>query len=377
MKWKYWLLGGFLGISTASQAHEQYKEDSDSARTPKQETLAKIPGHSRPAYNAAEYNTDSLAPKRAASPADTVQTGTVSPHAADTSAIRFSAETAAIRLADNTSATRFSADTLAANAFPADSLAADTLLSPHDRFVAAEEDMLLLIAHCEGVRTRAYWDPNGKKWTIGIGNTVRPDGSPVRSFDRIRSQEELMDYFKTHVEKIILPVMEQYLPLKDMNRGEIAAFGSLVYNCGPGVLRGRNKMPTELSAAFARYKKDGREEDKNIVKKLINAKIYAKGRALPQLRYRRDLETRILFGDIILDQAKADSLNNALDLSAVSIGGIYTIGHKNGGLPKDSTELVNRIANTPGQNLQDTLRQAFTPNVPKVIIRKKASRSGR
>mgnify|MGYP004715370321 CR=1 FL=1 len=75
--------------------------------------------------------------------------------------------------------------------------------------------------------------------------------------------------------------MEQYLPLKDMNRGEIAAFGSLVYNCGPGVLRGRNKMPTELSAAFARYKKDGREEDKNIVKKLINAKIYAKGRALP------------------------------------------------------------------------------------------------
>lgn len=75
------------------------------------------------------------------------------------------------------SATRFSADTLAANAFPADSLAADTLLSPHDRFVAAEEDMLLLIAHCEGVRTRAYWDPNGKKWTIGIGNTVRPDGA--------------------------------------------------------------------------------------------------------------------------------------------------------------------------------------------------------
>lgn len=146
MKWKYWLLGGFLGISTASQAHEQYEEDSDSARTPKQETLAKIPGHSRPAYNAAEYNTDSLAPKRAASPADTVQTGTVSPHAADTSAIRFSADTAAIHLSDNTSATRFSADTLAANAFPADSLAADTLLSPHDRFVAAEEDMLLLIS---------------------------------------------------------------------------------------------------------------------------------------------------------------------------------------------------------------------------------------
>lgn len=368
MKWKYWLLGGFLGISTASQAHEQYEEDSDSSRTPKQETLAKIPGHSRPAYNAAGYDTDSLAPKRTASPVDTVQTGTVSPHAADT---------AAIRLSGNTSAARFSADTLAANAFPADSLAADTLLSPHDRFVAAEEDMLLLIAHCEGVRTRAYWDPNGKKWTIGIGNTVRPDGSPVRKFDRIRSQEELMDYFKTHVEKIILPVMEQYLPLKDMNRGEIAAFGSLVYNCGPGVLRSRNKMPTELSAAFARYKKDGREEDKNIVKKLINAKIYAKGRALPQLRYRRDLETRILFGDIVLDQAKADSLNNALDLSAVSIGGIYTIGHKNGGLPKDSTELVNRIANTPGQNLQDTLRQAFTPNVPNAIIRKKASRSGR
>ena len=375
-----------MGISTASQAHEQYEEDSDSSRTPKRETLAKIPGHSRPAYNAAGYDTDSLAPKRTASPVDTVQTGTVPPHAADTAAIRladntsaprFSADTSAIRLSGNTSAARFSADTLAANAFPADSLAADTLLSPHDRFVAAEEDMLLLIAHCEGVRTRAYWDPNGKKWTIGIGNTVRPDGSPVRSFDRIRSQEELMDYFKTHVEKIILPVMEQYLPLKDMNRGEIAAFGSLVYNCGPGVLRGRNKMPTELSAAFARYKKDGREEDKNIVKKLINAKIYAKGRALPQLRYRRDLETRILFGDIVLDQAKADSLNNALDLSAVSIGGIYTIGHKNGGLPKDSTELVNRIANTPGQNLQDTLRQAFTPNVPKVIIRKKASRSGR
>lgn len=256
-----------MGISTASQAHEQYEEDSDSSRPPKRETLAKIPGHSRPAYNAAGYDTDSLAPKRAASPVDTLQTGTVSPHAADTSAIRFSADTSAIRLSDNTSATRFSADTLAANAFPADSLAADTLLSPHDRFVAAEEDMLLLIAHCEGVRTRAYWDPNGKKWTIGIGNTVRPDGSPVRKFDRIRSQEELMDYFKTHVEKIILPVMEQYLPLKDMNRGEIAAFGSLVYNCGPGVLRGRNKMPTELSAAFARYKKDGREEDKDTVKK--------------------------------------------------------------------------------------------------------------
>ena len=70
-----------------------------------------------------------------------------------------------------------------------------------NHFQKAEYDMLCLIAHCEGVRLRSYWDNKGKAWTIGIGNCYRPDGKKVGPGDVIHSKEELLAYFKSITHK--------------------------------------------------------------------------------------------------------------------------------------------------------------------------------
>lgn len=222
-----------------------------------------------------------------------------------------------------------------------------------DNFAKAEYDMLCVVAHCEGVRLRAYWDNQGKAYTIGIGNCYRPDGKKVGPRDCIRSKEELMQYFKATTRGPLLQYMKKYLPLHKMSKDEIAAVGSFLFNCGPGVLCDKSKAPSEFAKKLTKFIETRDETAKSFVRAFMLAHNKAKGRTLIPLAKRRDLETRILFGDIVLDNQGELKLENSVNFSEVPLGGIYSTGQQS--LPTDSLELKRRLDNMPGRSLNDSI----------------------
>lgn len=117
----------------------------------------------------------------------------------------------------------------------------------------AQKLMLYVIAHFEGMKCKAYWDSAAKIWTIGIGNTVRPDGKPVTGRDCIRTEDEALSYVSTHIDKRMADDMFDYLPLDKMSKEEIAVIGSLLYNCGSGILRDKKGNPSEFAQCAQEY----------------------------------------------------------------------------------------------------------------------------
>lgn len=57
-----------------------------------------------------------------------------------------------------------------------------------------------LISGSEGIRTKAYWDEDGKAWTIGKGSTTHPSGAPVKQGDVIKP-EQADEYMEHYVNK--------------------------------------------------------------------------------------------------------------------------------------------------------------------------------
>lgn len=248
---------------------------------------------------------------------------------------------------------------------PKDSIAGDSICISENlkKFRDTEYDMLCLVAHCEGVKIKAYWDPNGKIWTIGFGNTVRPDGKPVRRGDRIKSEDELKQYFSVHAEKYIFSDMDKYLNMDKMSPQEIVAVGSFLYNCGSGCLRTYNKaekkyVPSNFAKNLNEFFETHSEESKAKIKEFMDRKVTAKGRTLPQLVKRRDLEMRILFGDIVLNNDGVLTEGNALDFSEIPLGGIYSIGNR---LPADTLDLCDQLRGIScGKNLTDSIQSQFS-----------------
>lgn len=250
------------------------------------------------------------------------------------------------------------------------------------KFQQAEYDMLCLVAHFEGVKVNAYWDPHGRVYTIGIGNTVRPDGTKVKYGDRIKDKDELFEYFKAHVESYIWPDMQKYLPLSEMSVQEIAALGSLFYNCGSGILRNKDGSPSHLADVIYSYfvyaaqpdtvevVTDGdstiymvnsREAQRYCeveLTRLMNLKVYSGGKKLDVLVKRRLLEEKILFGDIVMDNKGEFALENSVNFAEQPLGAAYGIPIKDFG---DVSLVCDSINNCPyGRNLQDSIDYAFT-----------------
>lgn len=247
-----------------------------------------------------------------------------------------------------------------------DSLYKDSIIRV--KFQEAEYDMLCLVAHCEGIALNAYFDTKAKIWTIGFGNTIRPDGKKVTSKDKIRSEKELMEYFHSHVQKSIFGDMKKYLPLDKMSSAEIASVGSFLYNCGTGVLHDRKNNATEFAQNLSEYILTRSERAKGRVQAYMDTKVTAKGKEVPALKKRRELEKRILFGDLVLDNKGELKLSNSVNFSEVSLGGIYSIGD----VPADSTSLASRLEEVRGRNLNDSIQHAMrTANV----VRRPSSKS--
>ena len=97
-----------------------------------------------------------------------------------------------------------------------------------------------LISRSEGMRTKAYWDPTGKVWTIGKGSTTHPDGRPVKQGDEI-TPDQANKYMHHYVENNLVPTLQKKIPTWDkLNANQQGALISFGYNMGPNFYGSKN-----------------------------------------------------------------------------------------------------------------------------------------
>lgn len=77
----------------------------------------------------------------------------------------------------------------------------------------------------------AYWDKNGKVWTIGYGATHYPDGSPVKKGDKLKSKDEAIELLRKLV-KTYEKYVDHYVK-SQINPYQRDALSIFTYNLGP------------------------------------------------------------------------------------------------------------------------------------------------
>ncbi len=103
----------------------------------------------------------------------------------------------------------------------------------------------------------AYWDANGKVWTIGIGSTLNLDGSPVKQGDQI-TLSEAYDLLEGHLQKRVYPSLKDLTLTQD----QFDAVVDFVYNVGSGnflssTLYKLLKAGKDASGEFPKWNKSG------------------------------------------------------------------------------------------------------------------------
>lgn len=94
---------------------------------------------------------------------------------------------------------------------------------------AIPEPALKLIERFEGFRSQAYWDPWGKVWTVGFGET---EGVHQGSFMTFAQAEQDL---RSRLEREYAPSVEALgVPLND---NQFSALLSFVWNLGPGSMQ--------------------------------------------------------------------------------------------------------------------------------------------
>lgn len=253
----------------------------------------------------------------------------------------------------------------------------------------SRHDMLLLIAHFEAIKPRAYWDNIAKIYSVGYGFIEKPDGSRVTRGTIIKSEEELNEYWIDFTEKKMFPTMAACLKIENTDHQERVSLASTAFNCGAGIYGNSNKKT--ISKYAETLNKFLTSRDSIYLNKslhMLQSHCKSRGKVVDALKKRRRLEADIFSHKIILVNSDtlqySDSLaytqndtlpldENYLDLNKTIIGASYSIGK----LPQDSTELAVRIRNYDknGFNYTDSLTKAFTmPIFPTNNRRRTASK---
>jgi lysozyme len=132
------------------------------------------------------------------------------------------------------------------------------------------------------MRTKAYWDPTGKVWTIGKGSTTHPSGAPIKQGDVIKP-EQADEYMEHYVNKNLVPTMQKKIPTWDkLNPNQQGALISFGYNVGPNFYgsKGFETVSKCLSC----------EENLGGVPAALNLYKKSGGKVLPGLVTRRKAE---------------------------------------------------------------------------------------
>ncbi|MCM1323894.1 MAG: hypothetical protein NC218_07020 [Acetobacter sp.] len=282
----------------------------------------------------------------------------------------------------------------------ADTLANQHMISPIDTIPSdstlyemrlqllreSKKDMLLLIAHFEDVKARAYWDNIAKIYSVGYGFTRKPDGTKVTRNTIIHSEEELMQYWEHYAENNMFPTMAKYLKIENTDHQERISLASTAFNCGAGIYKEKKaQAPSKYAETLNNFFETRDTVYLNKALYLLKQRNTSKGRTIDALTKRRRVEADILSHKIILVnsdtvRASLDSTNirndsiflpeNSLDLNKTIIGAAYSIGN----LPADSAELATRIReyDKGGYNYADSVKRAFS--APPIIPVKRRSR---
>jgi lysozyme len=141
-----------------------------------------------------------------------------------------------------------------------------------------------LVSGAEGMRTKAYWDPTGKVWTIGKGSTTHPSGAPIKQGDVIKP-EQADEYMQHYVSKNLIPKLEKIPTWKKLNPNQQGALVSFGYNVGPNFYgsKGFETISRSLS------------NEQELSKVPDALKLYNKsgGKTLPGLVKRREDEGKL------------------------------------------------------------------------------------
>lgn len=259
-------------------------------------------------------------------------------------------------------------DSITIDTLSVDSLATDSVLSPEALYETrlnllreAREDMLLLIAHFENIKANAYWDKAAKCYSVGLGFTHTIDGKKVNKITRIKSKEELMNYWIRYTEDKMFPTMAEHLAIEHTDIQERVALGCTAFNTGDKIYG--KKEPSAYAQNLNHYFETRDSIYLNKALYTLNKYVKSRGRVLTGLVKRRRVESDILAHKIVLVKADtlADSLampENAIDLSKTIIGATSSIGD----LPESSIELATKIReyDESGYNYIDTLNRAFS-----------------
>lgn len=126
----------------------------------------------------------------------------------------------------------------------------------------------------------AYWDKLGSVWTIGIGSTLRLDGTPVEKGDKI-TLEEAYQLLNRHLEVEIYPHLKF-----NTTQEKFDAFLSFIYNVGidqfnrSTLLRYHmnKKGPEDITKAFMMWNKAGGKVIPGLIaRRMTEAELYNTG----------------------------------------------------------------------------------------------------
>ena len=134
------------------------------------------------------------------------------------------------------------------------------------------EGLNLIISH-EGFSPDAYWDSHGKKWTIGYGTTIYPNGTPVRQGDRI-TQQQAASILQDTINKTVVPAINNMVTSR-INQYQLDALTSFAYNCGTGNLKkstllqmvNANPSDPAIRDEFAKWNRAGGKVLNGLVKR--------------------------------------------------------------------------------------------------------------
>ena len=218
----------------------------------------------------------------------------------------------------------------------------------------AKEYMVYLIAHFEGFKCKAYYDPLGKCYSYGVGNCERADGKKVRAGDVIKSEEEGVAVVMHHIDENMADDMVKYLPMEHMSEVEVAVMGSLLYNTGSGKLRNKDRTPSELSdVATIHFVLRTEGSEREFKEKYLSYKRAKSGANI--LLDRRQNEYAILSGEVDLPIEK---------LKGTMLGALH-------GCHGDADKIEERFA--PDSKLAcptDSLHYAMKQDLARTYVRK-------
>lgn len=120
----------------------------------------------------------------------------------------------------------------------------------------------------------AYWDNNGKVWTIGYGATHYPDNTKVKEGDRLNSKEEALDLLENMLQTYENKVVQLVAPTQ-LNDNQKDALTSFTYNVGSGnfadstLLKYVKADPNDerIKGEFAKWRKSGGKVLDGLVKR--------------------------------------------------------------------------------------------------------------